>query len=471
MLFNTFPYFWDRLIPSQSSDGPFFDRRLPAREAKRMRRRAVPAPPNTPIDEFEPVADALIDKLTLSYVLTFAGLPVEGIPELCRRLSGAGIISPGGGAPFRLAYTWRCPRSGADLPLGGALDLVAGSGGVIRAARRSKFEVGLLRLLRSQVVPVCELGLDGRENVVGPPEGDRASLLRIQLLTVSDLLDAFRGACASAAGCPVAMEVSVRAAEVNRDLPRDGAPDLARRLAREPSPWHRVSRVRHYRGAPATELDGNFVTVTWPNDNSSAPIRMKFYAKTAGLLRTEVCFDNPKAVELGSGWGDAPWPTAPATDGRGVAVRLEILARATLGRLDDMAAHVARLGAARLGVLDLMVALAPLMRSAAPPPPGRPGARPGSRTRGDVGYALYQLLTCGRFDASCVRSNSTVRKALDRIAGEGGLRAESRGRAPLFTVPAEFAEAREALSAAIWPRPRAGPTAGPRRLAGRGPVQ
>jgi len=141
--------------------------------------------------------------------------------------------------------------------------------------------------------------------------------------------------------------------------------------------------------------------------------------------------------------------TTAATGGAGVSERLAVLAKAAVSLLDAMAAHVARLDEPQLGVLDLLVALAPLLRSAARPPAGpAPGRAGGPRPTGD---ALFLLLDLGRYDASGLRTNSTVRKALDRIAAEGGLLTESRGRAPLYTVPSRFSEARRALARALWP--------------------
>jgi hypothetical protein len=65
-----------------------------------------------------------------------------------------------------------------------------------------------------------------------------------------------------------------------------------------------------------------------------------------------------------------------------------------------------------------------------------------------------------------LHANSTVRKALDRIVAERGLLAESRGRAPLYTVPSSFAGARDAMRRALWPDRDADRAAEPRRLAG-----
>jgi hypothetical protein len=318
-------------------------------------------------------------------------------------------------------------------------------------------------------MPDCGVGLDGALNVVGPPEEDRPRLLGLQLATVAGILDAFLQACAAASGSPVSMKLWVRAAEMNRDLVCAGAAEIAHRLVGEANPWHRVGWVRHYRAAADAAHEGNYATVTWPNDRDDAPIRMKFYAKTADLLRTEVCFDNREAVRLGATHGAEAWPDGPATNGAGVADRLAILARATLPMLDAMSAHVARLNAPQREVLDLIVALAPLLRAGALPPPGRAGARPGARTQADVKDVLYLLLVLGRFDASGLRTNSTVRKALDRIVAEGGLLAESHGRAPLYTVPPNFAGARGALHRALWQERDSDGAAEPRRLAGGHP--
>jgi len=175
-------------------------------------------------------------------------------------------------------------------------------------------------------------------------------------------------------------------------------------------------------------------------------------------------------VQLGAGRGAPAWPNGPATDGSGLAEHLEILARATLPLLDAMAAHAARLDAPQLQVIDLIVALAPLTRAAALPPRRRPGPRPGAQTQADVKSALYHLLVLGRFDASGLPTNSTVRKALDRIASEGGLLAESLGRAPLYTVPPSFAAARAAVRLALWPERDADVSGPQRRLAGGAPV-
>jgi hypothetical protein len=213
------------------------------------------------------------------------------------------------------------------------------------------------------------------------------------------------------------------------------------------------------------------VTVTWRNDRADAPIRMKFYAKTAELLRTEICLDKREAVLEFVRVAKIDWPTDPASNGIGVASQLSILARAAVPLLDAMSAHVALLDAPQREVLDLMIALAPLMRAAAPPPPRREGGRPGEQTQADAREALYRLLALGRCDASGLKSNSTVRIALRRIAAEGGLIAASRGRAPLYTVLPSFAGARDALRRALWPDGGPGGPAPPRRLSAGRPTR
>lgn len=125
---------------------------------------------------------------------------------------------------------------------GGRARAYSGTGdGSVLAGGPSHLQVSALRLLRLQMDHGgCGPALDGGLNVAGPPEGDRPHLLGVRLDIVSGLLDAFRRACAEAAGTSFDMQLWVRAAELNRDIPRARAPELAHRLAGGPNPWHRV---------------------------------------------------------------------------------------------------------------------------------------------------------------------------------------------------------------------------------------
>jgi hypothetical protein len=401
------------------------------------------------LDDFLGPADALIDALHLTMHLRFEGPPAESHEAVSRRLAEAGIVRPGRRFDD-VVFEWACPVSGEILRLGGAMKVISAGGAVVTRGG-SGLDVNLLHLLRTQLGTECPVGLDGGVNVVGPPEEDRTNLLGLQLDTVAGLIDAFLDACSLAAAAPVAASFWVSKAEFNRDLVRPGAPDLGRRLAAEPNPWHSVGRVRAYAASPGTELDGNLLTSTWFNDRADARIRHKFYAKTEGLLRTEVCYDSGEAVALGARLAGVAWPKGPEAGGAGVAGRLGLLAVASAPALDAMAAHLARLGEPELGLHELLAALAPLFRASAPPPPRRGGGRPCGDTREAAGEALRCLLSVGRFDASALRSNGTVRKALHRLAGEGVLLREGRGRAPLFVLPPAFARARAALWGAFWP--------------------
>ncbi|OJY74344.1 MAG: hypothetical protein BGP12_20285 [Rhodospirillales bacterium 70-18] len=414
-----------------------------------------PTPPRRPdsplagVPGLGPAADALFDRLEVTCQIDVPGLAAGDIPALLAGLVAEGVIARAKPGWADVAFAWRCPRSDADLVLSGRLKLSAAKKSGVRAISASVLRLNPLEFLRSQVTPVGGPGLGGGGgNVVGPPEEDRPLLLGLQLLTVSDLVDAFLAAVARAAGSPARARLSPRQAELCRDLWRDDAPKLAHALAGGSNPWTRVGRVRHYAAAPDTERDGNFVTVTWQGDVADAPTRMKFYAKRADLLRTEVCYDNAAAIRAAG----AGLSSQPAADGAGLAARLLALAEATVPVLDAMAAHVAEAGRPQLGALDLLVALAPLLRSAAPPPAGRAGARPGEATHAAVRDALYHLLEHGRYDASALRTNSTVRKALGRAVAEGGLRAESRGRAALYSLLPDQADARRVLRLALWPQ-------------------
>ena len=416
-----------------------------------MHQPVMPLQQPMAIRDFPPASDALVDKLTMTCHLAFRADFAGGVREVRNLLSRAGLVKPGAGGQAEVTFEWCCPLTGAMLGLAGKLTLTDGPDGSVLAKGGSRLEVNLLRGLRDQVETKCGPGLDGASNVVGMLEDLRPHLLAIQLETIAGLLNAFRDACEDASGSDISMDLWVRAVEFNRDLPRADAVEVAHRLAGECNPWHRAGWSRQYRNEADLGHDGNYAVVTWPNDRADAPIRMKFYAKLRDLLRIEVCLDNREAVLLCASQGDVAWPGGPATEGEGVAERLAILAAAVQPLLDVMATHVGRLDAPQREVLDLLAALAPLLRCSAPPPPRRPGARPTESTRLAARDALYHLLALGRFDASGLQSNSTVRKALHRIAAEGGLQAESRGRAALYTMLPSFAVARRALFRSMWP--------------------
>ncbi len=395
--------------------------------------------------------DGLLDKLTVTCRLDFPGVAAVDLGWLRERLAAEGII--GGAQAWTSEITFKSAATASQPPLsvGGRLSLSASPAGSVTAGGQTRLDLNMLGLLRDQIGAAPGPTLDGRRNVLGRVEAERPPLLRVQLATAADLVEQFRRACERAACSQVEMQLWARAAELNRDLPRRAAVDLAHRLANEPSPWHRVSWARHYAAPADLHVDGHCVTVTWRNDREDAPVRMKFYAKTPDLLRVEVCFDNREAVRLGLGWGGQARSDGDCADGPALASALEALARGAAPLLDAMEAHVARLDEPQRTVLELLAALAPLMRAGASPPRRRPGPRPSDRTRAEVQGALYYLLVLGRYDASGLRSNGTVRIALRRIADEGGLLREPRGRAALFTVPPWFSDERAALARALFP--------------------
>jgi hypothetical protein len=305
-----------------------------------------------------------------------------------------------------------------------------------------------LSFLRAQVDHDCPVGLDGNGNVVGPPEEDRAHLLGLQLETVAGILDAFVAACALAVGRGLAPRFRVRSAELNRDLVRGAAPELARRIAGTPSHWFGRSDAAYYPARHGREVDGNLAVATWRNGRRDAPVHYKFYAKTEGLLRVEVALANRRAVVL---FGGGAEQQGPAAGGGELARCLGALAVNACPLLTDMAAHVGRFQAPSGGVLDLLAALAPLLSMSAPPPPRKPGGRAGAVTREYARRAVAALLQLGRFDASEVPSNNQLRKKLREMAGYGGLLADARGRAPVYALPPHLAEARGPLAGALVP--------------------
>jgi hypothetical protein len=381
-------------------------------------------------------------------------------------LVAAGIVEAGGATFAKVRFEWTCPLADVRLGLHGRLKLVQTADGGVCATAASELFVNPLEFLNAQTAPVAPPGLDGRTNLVGPADHDRARLLALQLRTVAGIIDSFLGAIAAAAGSEVDARLTLYQVELNRDVVREGAPQLAHALRAESNPWHRVGRARHYAAHPDTETRANYVTVTWPNDAKDVPTRMKFYAKTAELLRTELCYDKPASVALALNGGARAAANPSAADGAGLAELLRRLALASLPLLDAMRAHVAALAGPQAEVLDLIVALAPLLRVTAPPPPGRPGARPGPSTKQDARYALYCLLELGRCDASALPGDGTVRRALDKIVAEKGLLSEGLGRAALYTVPPGMSAARRSLARALWPAARV--PGGPRMLLRRG---
>jgi hypothetical protein len=398
-----------------------------------------------------PGADALLDLLEVTCELKFQGVAADQLSTLRARLVEAGVVTSGARAWDNVSFRWRCPRSGKMLVLEGALRLAPVGAGFVMATSASVLRLNPLAFLREQVAPVCAPGLDGRPNVVGGPEGDRPLLLGLQLLTVSDLLDAFLAQAEVAAGSPVSARLLLRRVELNRDLLRPGAAAVAHGIAREPNPWFRVGSARSYAPGPGLETEGNYVTVTWHHDARDTPIRMKFYAKAGDLLRTEVCYDNAHAIRHTVNGGRSGSPVPPADGGAGLAAQLRGLAELTVPALDAMAAHAAAVDGPQKDALDLVVALAPLLRVGAPRPPGRAGRPAEAATQAAARDVLYHLVELGRYDASALRTNGTVRKALDRIAREGGLVMESRGRSALYTVPPDRAAARQAMRRAFWP--------------------
>ena len=327
---------------------------------------AAPSKLAATLAEFPAEADALIDRLEVGCELRIAtpsGVPDRSAMQSC--LVSAGLIGAGGD----VAFSWRCPHSGASLALGGRL-LFAGSGEEHMTTSASVLRLNPLSFLRRQVEGSCGPGLDGNDNVVGPPNEDRPHMLGLQLVTVGAILDAFVGACAVAVGCELAPRFFLRAVEVNRDVVCGEAPAVARRIIEVPGHWFRRVGSAQHPPARGAELDGHLAVAVWRGGRSDAQIRYKFYAKTADLLRVEIAMDKRKAVNL-FGWGDgsAGW----AANGADLTARLRRVAEAGAPVLADMEAHVARFGPPEGDALDLLAALGPLLLLAAPPPARKAG--------------------------------------------------------------------------------------------------
>jgi len=409
-----------------------------------MQDLAPPAP--SPPDPAAGYPDALVDRLVVGcriFLPDYRG----GVAALRRTLE-ANLANGGTGtfAPFDCAFT--CGETNGLMRLRGGLRLAPFGEGVCTTSE-SSVEVNLIEFLRDALAPGSPRGLDGGLNFVDVPGAARGGLLARQLAALAEALDDLVAAVSGGAGCAATAEFTLRQVEFNRDLPVPDARRLAHSLKHAPNPWQRVARARHYAPHPDLSLDGNDVTVTWPADANDLPMRLKFYAKRADRLRVEVCFDKSAAVAATLGGGRR---IPSAADGAALAALLGSLAAACDPLLDAMEAHVAAVSGPQAGALELIVALAPLLRATAAPPVGRPGPRVGDAARDQALDALFHLLEVGRFDASALRTNGTVRKALHRIAVEGGLLAESRGRAALYTVPPGMSAARRLLAASLWPR-------------------
>ncbi len=373
------------------------------------------------------------------------------IAELRQRLESR-VAQRGTGSFARFDALFTSDETSGRMELAGGLRLAAMEGGGFCTTAASTVGMNLIEFLRDPRAPDSPRGLDGRTNFVDVRGASRSDLLAVQLAGVAAALDDLVGAMAEAAGGSASAQFSLRQVEVNRDLSVPDARRVAHALKHAPNPWYRVSESRHYAPHADLSLDGNDVTVTWSADAADLPVRFKFYAKRPDRLRTEVCFDNAAAVAATLSGGRRARANPAADDGAELAGLLRYLAAACVPYLDAMGDHVAAVTAPQVGPLELMAALAPLLQVTAPPPPGRPGRPAGARTRAEALDALFHLLEAGRFDASALHTNTTARKALNRIAAEGGLLAESRGRAALFTIPPSMLDARRALAGSLWPR-------------------
>ncbi len=118
-----------------------------------MPRSPHPTRPVASLADFDPVADALVDKLTLTCHLTFAQLPAGGAAGLRARLARANIVAARGGKWAKVTFRWTCPHSRVRLWLDGSLAIADGANGVVLAVGASKLDLNLLSLLRKQVEP------------------------------------------------------------------------------------------------------------------------------------------------------------------------------------------------------------------------------------------------------------------------------------------------------------------------------
>ncbi len=379
------------------------------------------------VSEFPPAANALLDRLEVTAQLCVGSPATEALRlRAWEALASSPLLHRSGAVSF----AWRCPRSGADLTLGGRL-MRAASGTSCLATSGSVLRLNPLSYLRSQVDHDGARSLDGGDNLVGPADADRRHLLGLQLLTVGGLVDSFVAACSEAAGERLVPRLFVRSAELCRDVLAEDAPALARAIAGAAGPWFADSKATWRAGDREVGFEGNLATATWRNGRTDAVARHKFYAKTNSLLRHELSLDGGAAVAL-FGWDGAP--LGAAGSGRELCDRLGHLAMRAQPVLDDMAAWSRGFSAPPCGSLQLMAALAPLLRLSAPPPRRRSGGRPLSRTLQHGRAALAALLSAGRFDASSVPTDSHVRKTLRQLATEGVLVHEPRSRAPIFAL-------------------------------------
>lgn len=414
-------------------------------------------------------ADVLLDRVQLGLDIA---LPVSATAgeaaRFCKALARAGFLarvpSPGSILGERLAVgpvAVKLP-DGGTATIGGRIDLVASKAGTLHVRRTSTLLPDPMRALRSMLSSPLPLALGGEDNLAAPYEpGAYRDLLPLQLRAVADAVDAFVGALAKAAGVNADQlrgRVWVQQAEFCRDYPYEEngvgtAEAYVRRLRDRPI------RARSEGGRFFAKQEGNRLSVYWRDGGQTSPER-KTYAKRSDIVRVEVSLrDRPTVAALLRRLG-AP-AARPSLRGSGVEVELVHLAHGAEALLNEAVdvLNEALVAVPRAGA-DFLLAFAPLLRLASPPPKkaGAAGRPRGRDVEPLALLALERLLAEGKFDMRGQHQTHPVLLALKEMRTAGALAAATR-QPRLFTVAPELEAARQAL-AGVGAEPLGGGEAG-----------
>ncbi len=404
----------------------------------------------------ETVSDALIDRLEVAWQdvrplpvsldTLVAGLVRAGLTPRRPRLRGA--------TRLRLDLAVAVPVAHAGVvQLEGSLALSAEPAGGVHILPSTAIRANGMRILRSQIAPAPPPGFAG-DNFIGPYSAAWPELLGMQLTALATAFDAVVDAVREAAGLPdpVGGRFRVRWCEVCRDRYVEDAAAAVRAFdARFTGGVARRSRVYPNR---QVERVGNLVSVSWDDGVERAPVVQKIYAKAESLLRTEVMARTPEAVaRLLGGPGSLVGNADCAADGDALANLLGRTVAAACPILDGLWLLSEEVEAPPADGLDLLLALAPLLRVANPEPRPEGGGSPSADTVAKARLAVQVLLQLGRFDARGVKGSTTLRKALEEMAqGPDPLLERQGPRGTLFVVRPHWVPALRALATGLGGR-------------------
>lgn len=380
--------------------------------------------------------NCLFDAVELGLFARLSNCGEDPLTSFRHELAARGLLKPGDD-PHRLEIAIDVAGAGPVGRVDAILHVQAFGSGDLIITSGSSIWFNAMRLLRGDLgASSCgSVGLDGKDNVVGPTRDRAIALLGKQLNLIrsglDDLVEAMEQSLPERAQV-VAQQLWIRSAEVCLDLPCDRAISVVRCMQRAALPGtSRTVLDRYFARIQAEDLKG-LPVVRWYRTLTGPAF--KAYGKRVDILRAEIACEDRDAIYALL----RARPVGEISGSESVELLLAF-ARAAEPWLGELVAHLDQAVAGGQSVADLIVALKPLvdLASGGKAAKGRP---PSAASVASAREALDALLSTGVICAKGHRLGTCLRTVLDCLAASEGPLVR-QGHHAIYTLRPEFATA------------------------------